>query len=62
MTMCRYSYSLSALAMGMVGFALYAEFAFNKGFADVALGLSAGLVVAGCALAVYCFRKKESSK
>jgi hypothetical protein len=49
---------LTLVAVCMLGFVLFMHVTFHKGFADVALGYAAGLVVAGCALAVHCFYKK----
>jgi hypothetical protein len=55
--MCRLV--LAVVAFCMLAFVLVMHVTLHKGIADVALGYAAGLVVAGCALAVHCFKKGE---
>lgn len=49
---------LGAMALIMLGFAVYMHVAAGLSFADVALGYAAGLMVAGCAFCVHRFYKK----
>jgi hypothetical protein len=45
----------------MLAYVVYVHITYAKSFADVALGYGAGLLVAGCALVVHWFYKKEKA-
>ena len=54
--MCKF---ITILAACMLGYVLFMHVAYQKAFADVALGYAAGLMVAACAFCSHRFYKKK---